>query len=128
MSDVLFAAHSGIRYAVLLAGVLAALAAIAGLARVAGAYRPAALLGTIFVGLVDLQVVVGLVLLIVRGFYPQLIGHVMTMIVAVIVAHGFAVAAKKREPERASGVRLVGVAITLALIAAGIMAIGRPIL
>ncbi len=122
--------HSGVRYLVLLAALLAI-----GTALLAG--RPGRPAGRthdrmfmIFVGLLDLQVVIGLVLLVLRGFYPQLLGHIFTMLLAVGAAHGFGLAARRRERERmqpAGGLRVAGVALTLVLVIGGILAIGRPI-
>ena len=131
MLEFVLGLHSGVRYLIFLAAVLAVGTAL--LANRPG--RPAshshALMNTLFVGLLDLQIVVGLVLLVLRGFYPQLMGHVMMMILAAIAAHGFALAAKKRERERlqpAGMLRVAGVVIAIVLIVGGILAIGRPII
>lgn len=131
MLEFVLGLHSGVRYLVLLAALGALVAAI--MAGRPG--RPASRAHDrgymIFVGLLDLQVVVGIVLLLLRGFYPQLMGHIFTMLLAVAVAHGFGVAARNRERERmqpATGLRIAGVLATIVLVVGGIMAIGRPIL
>lgn len=131
MLEFVFGLHSGVRYLVLLAAVVALIGAF-----MAG--RPGRPAGgkpdrfyMIFVGLLDLQVVIGIVLLLLRGFYPQLMGHIFTMILAVVAAHGFGVVARNRERERMqpqAGLRIAGVLIAVVLIIGGIMAIGRPIL
>lgn len=130
MLEFVLGLHSGVRYLVLLAALLALVAAL--LAGRAGrpATRTHTLLNTIFVGLIDLQIVIGIVLLVLRGFYPQLMGHIFMMLFAAVAAHGFALAAKKRERERmqpAGGLRAAGIVVTLVLIVGGILAIGRPV-
>ncbi len=127
----LFFAHSGVRFLVLLAGVVA----LAYLAYAALARKPAGNGGRVvmsaFVGFLDLQVLLGVVLgilLVARGdFYPALVGHVMTMVIAAVVAHASAAYAKRSEGGRADRIRLLGVVVTLLLIAVGIHAIGRAV-
>lgn len=130
MLEFVLGLHSGVRYLVLLAAVVAIVATLLAGRPGRPASRTHALLNTIFVGLLDLQVVIGIVLLVVRGFYPQLMGHIFMMVFAAIAAHGFALVAKKREHERmkpAGGLRAIGIVVALVLIVGGIMAIGRPI-
>jgi len=117
----LFMAHSGIRYLVLLAGAVALLMSLwkgqdANASKAMGA----------FVGAVDVQVLLGLLLIMQIPFYGALVGHISLMFVAVASAHGFSIAAKKKVD--GGTLRVVGVLVTLGLIAAGIMSIGRPIL
>jgi hypothetical protein len=128
----LFFAHSGVRFLVLLAGVVALVYLVyAALAR-----KPEGKGGRVvmsaFVGFLDLQVLLGVVLgilLVARGdFYPALIGHVMTMVIAAVVAHGSAAYAKRPGVVKADQIRLAGVVVTLVLIAVGIHAIGRAVL
>lgn len=125
----LFQAHSGLRYLVLLAGLAAVVVAALGWQRrpaaAAGAERPLALA---FVGLLDLQALLGIVLLLLWTFYGQLMGHIVTMILAVALAHiGNARAKKAATPADASKMRAIAFAVTLLLIAAGILSIGRPL-
>lgn len=131
MLEFVLGLHSGVRYLVLLAALVALVAAIMAGRPGRPASRTHHRVYMIFVGLLDLQVVVGIVLLLLRGFYPQLMGHIFTMLLAVAVAHGFGVAARNRERERmqpATGLRIAGVLATIVLVVGGIMAIGRPIL
>jgi hypothetical protein len=130
VNEFLFAAHSGFRYIVLTVGLGAAAAAAAAL--VAGPMsRPAHLsfrLFRVFVVLVDIQVVLGVAVVLTRPFLPIYIGHLVMMVLALAGAHGLAVWLKRKPVEkREPGPILVGVAIALALISGGIMAIGRPI-
>jgi hypothetical protein len=127
MMTMIFHAHSGLRYLVLLAALAALIAAIAGWRRSA-AGGPERVLMMSFVGLVDLQVVLGLVLLALWPFYGALVGHIVMMVVAAIVAHAGALLARRREPGRSgSPVRAATVVVTLLLIVGGIMSIGRSV-
>jgi hypothetical protein len=130
VNEFLFAAHSGFRYLVLVIGLGTAAAAAAAL--VSGpTSKPAHLsfrLFAVFVVLVDIQVVLGVAVILTRPFLPIYIGHMVMMVVALAVAHGWAVYLKRRPVDRRDpGLILAGVAITLALIAGAILAIGRPI-
>lgn len=125
--DIVFHAHSGLRYIVLFAGLVAALYALVGWARGRPFDALGRRLGAVFVGFVDLQVLLGVVLLF-RNFYPQLIGHITMMVLALVAAHGFAIAQKRRPVERKSfALQFIGIALSLLLIVGGILAIGRPI-
>jgi hypothetical protein len=125
--DMLFAAHSGVRYLVLLAGVIA----LVWFARGALARRPfvrpspAILAG--FVGFLDLQILLGLALVI-GGRRPAAVwGHLTVMLAAAAVIHVVSARQKRRSPG-GHGLPLVGVTLTLALVLVGILAIGRPLL
>ncbi len=122
-------AHSGLRYLVLLAGVVAlayALVAVVGrrpydrgIRRAAGA----------FAGLLHLQVLLGFVFLVSGRFYPALIGHIFMMLMAAAAAQVPLSVLRRRPPEeRRPMPHLVGTAIALALIWGGILSIGRGLL
>ncbi len=128
MGDLVFMLHSGLRYLVFVTALLAIAALV--LSRPAGAENT---MGRVvygaFVGLLDLQVLAGLITLATRGFYPQLMGHITMMVLALIVAHGVSIAHRRRPPERRSARLLVGgVVVSLVLVVGGILAIGRPII
>ena len=125
--DMLFAAHSGLRYLVLFTGLLA----LAWFAAAALRGRPfdrasrAVLAG--FVGFLDLQILLGIALVI-GGRRPAAVwGHLIVMLTAAAVVHVVSARQRKR-PDPRPGLPLVGVALTLALLVVGILAIGRPIL
>lgn len=129
MADMLFHAHSGLRYAVLLAGVVALAILLAG--RFGG--RPfgggARVAGQVFTGLLDLQVLLGLATLLARAYYPALMGHIALMVLALVVAHGLGVAARRAPTDTARyGRALLAVVLPLILVVGGIMAIGRAVL
>ena len=129
MRGLLFYAHSGLRYVVLLTAV----AAIAYLAFAIATKRPfdtvARRVAAAFTGALDLQILLGLGLLLQIPFYPSLSGHLVMMVAAAAVAHATAIVNKRRAPEaQSNGLLLAGVVVATILIVGGIMAIGRPLL
>jgi hypothetical protein len=125
----LFFAHSGLRYLVLLAGVLALVYFAYALATRKGSERTARILGSSFVGLLDLQIVIGLIMVVLGLYYAALMGHIAMMLMAAVVMHGVLVFAR-RSPDtaRAYTLRFFGVLLSLVLVVAGIWAIGRSLL
>lgn len=123
--NVLFHAHSGLRYLVLLFGVLAvvwfAIGWVTGRS-FEGAGRG---LFAAFLGTLDLQVLLGLVLLFGRLGVPGVWIHLVAMVSAAVVVHAAGVVQRTRMPGFAAP--LVGVVVALGLIALGIGALGRPI-
>jgi hypothetical protein len=126
LGTVLFQAHSGLRFLVLLAGAIA-LAVLAwgwsGRRPFAGQSRASM---AVFAGVLDLQVLLGVGLLLTRPFYGALMGHLMMMFAALGVVHALSVYARKQEDaRRGHAVALAGVVLALLLVVGGIMSIGR---
>ena len=120
----LFQAHSGVRFLVLLAGVVALAYFAFGLATRRPVGRAVRVFGSVFVGLLDLQILLGAALLISRSWYPALIGHLVMMVLAAIAAHVL-LAINRRRARPGFALPLIGVGIALVLILGGIYAI-RP--
>jgi hypothetical protein len=126
MIEFIFHAHSGLRFLVLLAAVVALLVTALGTFASKPWDRPARIATAAFTGLLDLQVVLGIVMLILGCFYGALMGHLMMMLLAAVVAHGSSLLARRqREGRKAHGVALAGVVLALLLMVGGIAAIGR---
>ncbi len=127
MTNMVFHAHSGVRYLVLLVGIVALVAFLYGqITR--KPVGPGKGIMAAFVGVLDLQLLLGLVLVFLMPFYGALIGHLVLMIAAVAVAHASAsIARNKPDATSANSIRLIGVVVTLVLIVGGIMSIGRSI-
>lgn len=127
-SDILFHAHSGLRYVVLLAGLLSLAFSLTAAIRGDEWNGAGRVLLSIFVAVLDLQALMGLILIFVRAFYTALWGHLGMMIVAAVVAHVALALNKRRPPERQTHwLAVAGAGLALILIVGGIMAIGRPI-
>jgi heme A synthase len=125
----MFMAHSGIRYLVLLFGVACAVYAIFGWATGRSYDRTMRVIASIFAGTLHLQILLGVVVIFTRGFYPALMGHILTMVIAATVAQ-LPVSVMRRRPEdqRTYAPHAVSALIALALIWAGVAAIGRSLL
>jgi hypothetical protein len=124
-----FYAHSGLRYLVLLMGLVVMLHAAFRLARGHGYNDTARRLAAIFSGIVDVQVLLGIILVFTRTFYPALIGHITLMLTAAVVAHLSGIINRRRsESERSIGLQLALTGLALLLMTAGILAIGRGIM
>lgn len=120
----LYMAHAGLRYLILLAGLAVVVRAIHGMATSARYDKAMRVLGGVFAGLIHLQVLLGLGLLFTRQFYPALMGHLMLMILAAVVAQVVPSVMRRRpEGERTFAPHLVGTLVALLLIVAGILAI-----
>ena len=122
--NALFAAHSGLRYLVLLAGLVAVVYFALGLAQKRPYTRAVRTVGAIFSGLMDLQILLGLILVAMGRYYPQLIGHIVLMVLAAVVVHVL-LARNRKRPQPGYALPLAGVVLGLALLVAGILAI-RP--
>ena len=112
----LFYTHSGVRYLVLLVGVLtlgyACYGAVTGRTYDRTMFR----LARTFAGLTHFQLLLGLVLLFTQRFYPALIGHIMPMVFAAAAATVAPAVMRRREPAARTWIPLM---------VAGIIAIGR---
>ncbi|MBN8231306.1 hypothetical protein JYK02_27700 [Corallococcus macrosporus] len=133
-----FHLHSGLRYLVLLSGVIA----LAFFAFAVATKRPfdkvGRIVGASYSGLLQLQVLVGIAVLVTRGYYPALIGHIVMMVLAVGAIQGPLGATRRRlkasgEASASGAARpvpgyvpvLVGTLVSLLLVAGGILSI-RP--
>jgi len=128
MMTMLYHAHSGLRYLVLLAAVAALVAIGVGLATGRPA-RAARGLTMAYTGLLDLQILLGIALVVSGIFYGALMGHLVMMVLAAVAAHTASVLARRQPDERAAlRMRFLGVAASLVCIVVGIMAIGRSVI
>jgi len=124
----LYHAHSGLRYLVLLAafGAMVSLAYALAMGR---ADRSARVMPTAFTGLLDLQVLLGIGLVIGGVFPDAAVTHLALMVVALVVTHASSVLARRASTERREmTIRLVGIVLALGLIIGGITALGRSVL
>jgi hypothetical protein len=124
MDNMLFYAHSGLRFLVLLSGAIAAAVLLWGWRAgrpLAGQSRASL---AVFMGAMDLQILLGIGAVLTRPWYGALMGHLIMMMGAVIAAHGITVYGRKQaDHRRAHLVSLAGVVLALLLIVGGIMAI-----
>jgi hypothetical protein len=121
---VFFQAHSGLRYLVLATAVVATI--VFAVAQAGG--RPAPkrdrAISVVYTSLVDLQVLLGIGVLILGPFRPILIGHIVMMIGTAAAVHVSAVVYKRRKGASVLPL-LLGTGASLLLIIGGILALGR---
>ncbi len=123
--NVVLAVHSIVRWLVVIVAVVAAVRyalVMAGRTQPGGMDR-----GLIsgYTGLMDLNVLLGVILIVSLGFTLQRIEHAATNIIGVAAAHVFAQRAKKIEdPKVKARTNLLGVVISLAIIVVGVALIG----
>jgi hypothetical protein len=128
-ASILFHAHSGLRYLVLLAGVVSFLYSIIAAVTDRPWDRGGRVLLTSFIGLLDVQVLLGLILVFVWPFYAALWGHIILMLLAAVTAHLTSILHRRRPPDRKGHMPVaLGVAGAVILVIGGITAIGRSVL
>lgn len=126
--NILFLAHSWLRYLVLLVA-LAALITLSYSVVTGRSMRSARNLSTSFAAVLDLQILLGIALMM-GGVFPDAVtGHLMLMVFAAVVTHGaFLIGQQSSSQRRELGIRLGGIVVALILIVVGIMAIGQTVL
>lgn len=120
----LFGAHSGVRYLVLLAGFVAEIIFALGMAQKTPFTKQARIAGAVFAGLLDLQILLGTILVAMGLYTPKAIGHIVMMVAATTVAHA-TFARNRKQATPGYVLPLIGVSAAMALIIGGILALGR---
>ncbi|MBX3219459.1 MAG: hypothetical protein KF795_03000 [Labilithrix sp.] len=120
----LFHAHSGLRFLILLLGVLNVAVLGLSLAQKKPFGKVHRILGAAFAGALHLQVVIGATMVALGRYYPALVGHIVMMVLAAAAAQVTS-SINRRRAEPTLTLPLVGVGLALLLIYGGVMAIGR---
>ncbi|HLL84995.1 MAG TPA: hypothetical protein VK420_20160, partial [Longimicrobium sp.] len=84
--NMVYYAHSGLRYLVLLAAIAAIVILARGLSGKRPYDRPARISSAIYTGSLHLQVVLGIIMVVLGRWYPALMGHLIMNLLAVAVA------------------------------------------
>ena len=117
--------HSIVRWLVVIVAVIAVVRyalVMAGRAQPSGMDRG---LMSGYTGLLDVNVLLGLILIIGLGFTLPAIEHAVTNVVGVAVAHIFARRARKPTDEKAAArQRLIGVVVSILIIVVGVAIVG----
>jgi hypothetical protein len=117
-------AHSGLRFLVLLMGVVCLVVFGLGLAQKKEFTKGARIAGALFAGLTHLQVIIGLGLVAMGLYSPRLIGHIVMMLAAAVVAQ-FCFSKNRRATPPGYWLPLIGTVVALLLMVGGTFAIGR---
>ncbi|MBH16071.1 MAG: hypothetical protein CME30_02155 [Gemmatimonadetes bacterium] len=129
MDNFLFNAHSGLRYIILLFGVLTLVYSIYGVIAKRPYDSKIRILAASFVGPIHLQLLLGFALILTGRFQPVLIGHIFMMFLAAAVGQ-IPVSIMRRRPIEQKSYLPHGIGSLLALIfiVLGIQAIGKSVL
>lgn len=124
MIQILLTAHSVNRWLVIAVAVVGIIHAAMHL-RGDGATRgPGKSLASIFLGLLDLQLLMGVALFALKPGVHRVAGaHALLMLVAIVAGHLFKISTKKAEPNRAGRLALSVYVVPLALILLGLTAV-----
>ncbi|MFN8598421.1 MAG: hypothetical protein U0559_19825 [Anaerolineae bacterium] len=117
--------HSIVRWLVVLIGVIAAVRAVMVMSGRSSSKMDRGLMSG-FTGLLDLNVLLGVILIIGLGEWEMVqIEHAVTNIIGVAVAHIFVARAKKiDDPKRKAQFHLLGVVVSLLIIVVGVSLVG----
>ena len=116
--------HSIVRWLVVVVGIFAAVRAVMVMSGQSSSKMDRGLMSG-FTGLMDLNVLLGVILIIGLGFNVIRIEHAVTNIIGVAVAHIFVARAKKiDDPKRKAQFHLLGVVVSLAIIVVGVALVG----
>ncbi len=128
MQNFFFDGHSGFRYLILLLGVATVLYALFGAITKRPYDKPMRALSSGLAGAMHLQILLGFALLFSGRFSPAIAIHFLTMLLAATSAQ-IPVSVMRRRPaeEKSYLPHAVWAVLALALVAAGLVAIGRPI-
>jgi len=128
MSTFFLQSHSGFRYLVLLAGVLTVLYSAYGVVSRRPYDKRMRILSSSFAGFLHLQILLGLALIFSGRFQPAVAGHVVMMLFAAAAGQIPVSVMRRRPPDEKTYLpHGVWALAALAAIAAGMMAIGRPL-
>lgn len=120
----LFTVHSVLRFFVIFAGVGALSLAVGVLLGKQTLERPFRIFTSSYLGLLHLQVLIGLAVVMVRPWFPSFIGHIVMMVVAAAAGQVLVSVGKRKTPPNAR-LMLLGLVVSLACVAGGVFAIGR---
>lgn len=129
MRNFFFYAHSGFRYLILLLGVATVLYALFSTLTKRPYDKPMRALSSGLAGAMHVQILLGFALIFSGRFFPAVALHFLTMLLAAASAQiPVSVMRRREEEDKTQLPHAIWAAVALALIVAGILALGRPIL
>ncbi len=121
--DIVLLLHSLVRFVILLVAVVGVVKVLIALVQKSKPDQMDQTLASAFTGLYDLQVLLGLLLILLGGLTQAI--HPIVMFVGVVLAHGLQMMTKRAEGTRATMYRLGLYVISLLVILVGLASIGR---
>ena len=121
--DIVLLLHSLVRFVILLVAVVGVIKVLIVLVQKSKPDQIDQMLASVFTGLYDLQVLLGLLLILLGGLSQAI--HPIVMFIGVLLAHGLQVMTKRAEGTRATMYRLALFIVPLVVILVGLATIGH---
>ena len=121
--DIVLQLHSLVRFLVLLAAVIGLLLVFFSMIAKGANQSATAMLASLFLGLLDLQALLGVLIILLGGLKGPL--HPLVMFIALLIAHWLQTVVKRAQDSRVPVLRLVFYAVPLAIILFGLAIIGQ---
>ncbi len=121
--DIVLLLHSLVRFVLLLLAVIGIILAVVSIARQAPPVSRDRAIGSAFVGFFDLQVLLGLLIILLGGLNQAI--HPIVMFIGVVAAHGLQSAGRKAPGNRAHWLRLALFVVPLLIILIGLASISH---
>ncbi len=119
--DIVLALHSIVRFLVLLLAIVGIVLGLIGLAQKKAPAKTDQTVGSIFLGLYDLQMLIGLLIILLGGLTNAL--HPIVMFIGLVVAHGL-----QRMTRRAEGANVQMMSLGLYIVPLAIILVGLAII
>ena len=121
--DIVLMLHSLVRYVVLLAAIIGLIKTVFNLVMKKASGTADPILAAIFLGLFDLQALLGILVILLGGLRGPL--HPLLMFVALVIAHGIGTAVKRGTGANVNLFRLALYGVPLAIVLFGLLIIGQ---
>ena len=121
--DIVLLLHSLVRFVILLVAVVGVIKVLIALVQKTKPDQIDQMLASAFTGLYDLEVLLGLLLILLGGLTQAI--HPIVMFIGVLLAHGLQVMTKRAEGTRATMYRLALFIVPLVVILVGLATIGH---
>ena len=115
--------HSLVRFVILVVAIVGLVKAIIGLAQKGAGDKLDQTLGSIFVGMYDLQALLGILLIFLGGLTQAI--HPVIMFIGILAAHGLQTMTKKSQGQQGLLYRLALYVVPLVIILFGLATIGK---
>jgi hypothetical protein len=121
--DIVLLLHSLVRFLILIAAVAGIVKALASLAQRSAPDKLDQTVASVFLGLYDVQVLLGILIILLGGLSQAV--HPIVMFIGVLLAHGLQTMVKRAEGSGAAMYRLAFYILPLAVILVGLASIGH---
>lgn len=121
--DIVLLIHSVVRFFLLLVAAIGIVLTVVALVQQRAPAKTDATLGSVFVGIYDLQMLLGLLIILLGGLNQAI--HPIVMFIGLVVAHGLQVMVRRTQGSQVWLTRLALYIVPLAIILVGLASIGK---